>query len=580
PSGAVSLRKERLLPCVARAVLAVWSMPLLFALWATAFLTAAPQRAEAQAAAGIPQTVVLLDFDVAPGLDPVLGRKAADALAVELKSSGNFDVVPRQRVETAVANEPGLRAPFTPQTQIRLAQKTGASSVISGRVIAATVANRKAARVTVEARQLDASTGDVVNGAQVSEATTDKLQEVDNDILLDEAINKVSFAIVRSMVNTRLPEGTVLNVTPRDLELNLGSRNGLAPGQRYSVLRDVQNRATNVVERVKVAEVTISRVESDQSTAVVTAGGDTGVKTGDKVRQIFVPRASYPVSATGVTDSLAMPPVQRASTPVVKKAGKGLAGIGALVLGVGLFGLFGGSSGSRANTSEPTGLVATSNSNQIDAASPTSLPTIRLRYSSGLPAVLAGENVVGYFIYRGRTEDFAATPENLRDFQAGTSTTYSETTVTDDISSASRLRVEIASTGSDDDNGNGGGATTPIVAQTTPQTFDPTKGNTFDPGNSTGNDGNTIVVEFNRLPAVAGVQYFYKVQRVTAVSPLPGQGGGDDDDDDDDDSGSGSSTRLVPALSNISAASGGVTAAVRPIIQSTSGNLDAFTVTA
>src|SRR4051812_33647850 len=91
---------ERVLPLVARVVLGVWAMPqFMAALFAMALLSPSqlsPAQAQVQAA---PTNLVILDFDVAPGLDPVLGRKAADALAVELKASANYEVVPRARVE-------------------------------------------------------------------------------------------------------------------------------------------------------------------------------------------------------------------------------------------------------------------------------------------------------------------------------------------------------------------------------------------------------------------------------------------------------------------------------------------------
>ncbi|HEX8550157.1 MAG TPA: hypothetical protein VF681_01245 [Abditibacteriaceae bacterium] len=572
---------ERMLPLVARVLLGTWLMPMLFAACAV-FSISQPASAQAQPQ---PQNLVILDFDVAPGIDPVLGRKAADALAVELKASANYEVVPRSRVEQVVANEPGLRAPFTPQTQVRLAQRTGASGVISGRVVSATMVNRKSARVTVEARQLDASTGDIVNGAQISETTLDKLQEVDNDILLDEAINKVSFAIVRAMSNTRLPEGTILNTTNQDVELSLGARDGVAAGQRYSVLRDVQNRATGVVERVKVAEVTVNRVEGDQATAAVTAGGDVGVKTGDKIRQIFVPRAAaYPVSASGATDSLQLPSPPRQSKNPLGKATKGLGGLAALALAVGLAGFGGGSKGSRADTSPPTGVTATPIYSSTGA---NALPSIQVNYSSGLPGIIGGENILGYFIYRGTTPGFAPSIQNLNDFVQGRGTSVTDQTSNDpdNILNLQGIRVQIRSQNQGGDNGGGngsGGLTDPTVNVTFFNPLTPPT-NANNPGNNNGQNVELIDFIFLKEPALPGQQYFYKVQRVTAITTLPSDevnnNDGDDGNNGGDDENSGNGERRVARLSDFSSSSGGATAPLRPTISDVSSDLNNFSVT-
>src|SRR5438105_1626298 len=43
------------------------------------------------------QTVVVLDFAVPDKVDAIQGRKAADALAVELQRSGDYEVVTREK---------------------------------------------------------------------------------------------------------------------------------------------------------------------------------------------------------------------------------------------------------------------------------------------------------------------------------------------------------------------------------------------------------------------------------------------------------------------------------------------------
>ena len=129
------------------------------------------RAAQAQTAV---QRAAVLDFSVNPGLDPILGRKAADAIAVELQRSGDFEIVTRQDLEAAIATQPGLRPPYTEATQARLAGVVNARSVFSGRVLRTVVNNNRSARVFIEVRQLDVITSDYVNGTQISEITDEK----------------------------------------------------------------------------------------------------------------------------------------------------------------------------------------------------------------------------------------------------------------------------------------------------------------------------------------------------------------------------------------------------------------------
>jgi hypothetical protein len=278
---------------------------LRFALAAAVGVCLAASGAPVHAQSSASSTAVVLDFEVAPGVDPILGRKAADAIAVEMEASGDFNVVPRQTVEEAVATRSGLRAPYTPGTQRRLGEVLEARNVITGRILRVLVGNQAAnprvreARVELQVRQLDTRSGDFINGTQALETATDELSEVDDDILLNQATDKAAYSAIRALRLQIFPEGTVMNTTRSIIELNLGARNGVRVGQRYSVMRDVANKsrganeATVTVERIKIGEIVISSIEQDQSRAVVAAGGTLGIHTNDKIRRIFAPGLTY-----------------------------------------------------------------------------------------------------------------------------------------------------------------------------------------------------------------------------------------------------------------------------------------------
>lgn len=237
------------------------------------------------------QSAVVLDFDVVPGIDPVLGRKAADSVAVEMKSSGDFDVVPRQRVEELVATVPGLFAPYTPPTARRLGEAAGASVVITGRIVGATITrglnNVRTARVQLEMRQMDARTGDFINGAQPSAITIDQFQELDDDVLMDQSLDKAAYDGVRQMRLYIPAEVTITSNLGNNVELNRGLRDGVRSGQRYSVLRDHYNPARRVNERIKIAEIRINNVDNFESNSIIVDGGSVGIRIGDKARRIY-----------------------------------------------------------------------------------------------------------------------------------------------------------------------------------------------------------------------------------------------------------------------------------------------------
>lgn len=501
-------------------------------LFAFAGLFGTPNSARAQLTI---QPAIVLDFATANGIDSIYGRKAADALAVELQKSGDYEIVPRQQVEQAVATLPGLAPPYTPATQARLAQAVSASVVFSGRVTAAEVINRRAARVTLEVRKLETLTTDYVNGTTVSESTSE-LADVSSEVLVDQALNKAAATAVLKLKRTLPPSGTVLNTTVNDVELSVGARIGAAVGQRYSVLRDIYNKTKDRVERIKIGEVEITKVEMDQSVARVVGENPAGVRTEDKVRQIFVP-ASYPLSPDGTASpSTPTAAIGGAGRGKGKSATSKLGGLVALVALAALFSLGGGSS-----STAPSGLVARSTSN-------VGAPSISLNYSRGAPHLFVPSDcVTGYFIYRGTSPEATLISSDPYDFQAGGATQYIDDT---------RIYTD---RDADIDAPNTTNATDPCPqANITDNSATP---ETAIPSSTTSFATDAIDTNFTQEPLQPGVQYFYRVRRVT-VNRRQFQNGNN------------LTTEYELVLSDASSASGGATALVKPTITSASGNFD------
>jgi len=541
----------------ARFVLAGWLLPVFFALFAA--FNSAPAHAQSPV-----QTVVVLDFAAANGLDPLLGRKAADGLAVELQRSGDFEVVPRARVEQAVAQQAGLQPPFNDTAQIQLAQTVNAKSVFSGRILGVNVVPGKSATVAVEVRQLDAATGDYLNGTQVVEPAEQRLSTVANEILIDEAINKAVFSAVRSMRQTALPTGTVLNTTRDDVELNIGARNGVAMGQRYSVLRDIYNRAKNVTTREKVAEITIVSVQSDQAIARVSAGGAAGVRTSDRVRQIFVP-GTYPVSVASTSGGSVTPVTSRPVTATpkesfAKKSSKGLLGLVGLAALVGLagFGGGGGSSSPRAG--------------QVREGSPNTVyPTGTFTFTPGFTGInfsqtLQREAVVAYLIYRGETAGFTPDVSNLqavldaRSFASSTRYTFTDPALNGGNGAAVIRRLITITENQGDDNNNNGGTNT--------STIEYSSESAADGADSYVQDEDGIEIEFTQRPLVIGRTYYYRVARITAERTKTTTTGTGNNTEDT------TTINLTPTLSPVSGATGAYTPLYRPVIQTPTNPVD------
>jgi hypothetical protein len=546
----------------ARAVLTGWLLPLVFALFAA--LSSVPAHAQDP----IAQTVVVLDFATTDGIDPLLGRKAADALAVELQRSGDFKVVTRQQLQEAVGQQAGLQPPFNDTAQVRLAQALGASSVFSGQITGVQVTPGQSARVRALVRQLDAATGDYINGTQNIETTEQKLTAVANEILIDEAINKVTFAAVRSMRQTTLPTGAVLNTTRNDMELSIGSRNGVSVGQRYTVLRDVNSPTRGVTERVKIGEVTVRRVDADQATAVVTAGGAAGVRTGDFVREIFVAPTSPLSFVSGNSTSstpVTAPPVRSGNRSGIAKSGlgKGILGLAGLGLLVGLVGLGGGGN----NTSPSVGQPFESNPTGVYPQ-----PTVRFTTGfSGIGKGLQGESVVGYIVYRGTSANFAATTDNIQGFidarnvSSGSQLSFSEPIIPNGFTSGLTRTVTITSnSNATNNNGTTGTGSTIDVTVFNPSDVAGPIFNNFQQFQT------SITFTFTQQPLQIGQQYFYRVQRiaaerVSAINNNTGNGG--------TNTNTGTTINLLPFRSPSSAPTGGYTPLLRPLVASAATDL-------
>ncbi|MBI3720942.1 MAG: hypothetical protein HY248_00185, partial [Fimbriimonas ginsengisoli] len=209
----------------------------------------APRSASAQQPAPAPvtnsMTVIVIDFaNKSKTGGDALARFATDAVAVELASSGRFEVLRREEVARA-AETLGYRAPFDQAQLARLAQQLGANAIVTGEVSKVTIEQKRGVEknvtVGLKVRVMDPSSGELINGAAELGGAVAKPGLSDDEALAQEAISKAAVNAIHNINRYQLPEGTVLNTvgTPPDLQVlvNRGSRDGVQIGQDLIVLR-------------------------------------------------------------------------------------------------------------------------------------------------------------------------------------------------------------------------------------------------------------------------------------------------------------------------------------------------------
>ncbi len=246
-----------------------------------------------QGPTGGPQKTVVFDFVTERNVSPSLSAKATDALVIELTDTQKFDITTRQQVNDAIGSLRGLTFPLDKISQLKVAKKLEATTILTGRVRrVSTQSNPPRGVVELDVFQMDVAGEELINGARIVGDTGAREDITDPDQLIDAALYRAAYAAVVEMERMVLPTGFVLILDSLgEVTLNMGLRSGVRVGQYYMVTRDIFNPAYNGInprkyETHRVATLRIVSVEASQSTARV-VWARRGVKTGDRVRQIF-----------------------------------------------------------------------------------------------------------------------------------------------------------------------------------------------------------------------------------------------------------------------------------------------------
>ncbi|MCS7263643.1 MAG: hypothetical protein NZ805_02280 [Armatimonadetes bacterium] len=281
--------------------------------------------------------VAVLDFDVGQGLSPILGRKAADAVALALADTNKYEVVSRNDLEEAL-KDLRLTLPLLPGQLTTLAKRLNTRFIVYGKVVRVTV-NEKLGQASVQIQMLfhDRYMEVPVNGAHVL-ATTPPRPGVAPDILVDQSINLAANQAVQQSLATRLPEGQIMQRVGNTVIINRGYDQGIRNGMLLWVYRLVRDPETGFMVRSRIGLIQITSAEARQSSGVIKEE-ITPIQYPDRVVGV------YELPRIGVTE----PPVRR----VERGIGAALPSFLLLLVGIAVLGSLAGRS--RRGTEVPKG---------------------------------------------------------------------------------------------------------------------------------------------------------------------------------------------------------------------------------
>jgi hypothetical protein len=341
------------------------------------------------------RTVIVIDFGNRSAIpSPLLGRRAAAAMALQLRQSDEWDPVSQSAVDQRIA-ELRLRPPYDRVQLQTLARALDADAVLTGDVLSARrTSNPAQATIRMVVRLLDVASGELINGAVATGTASHIGLETAEDVLLDEAISRAAFDARQRMERYQLPEGTVLNTsvvgeTRQDAYLNIGARHGVKQGTQFVVLRG----------RELVGYLSAASVDPDKTVATITQNFR-GVKPEDIVRAIFTLPEGSDVADTGeirpgdvrpgdvvAPDTTVRPRARRKSMTGAARVAAGI------LIALGLYAL-----ASRSSSGGTSAFETTARSTSIGGADPAMAAAIRVTWSR--PRQVPANAVIQYQVYR------------------------------------------------------------------------------------------------------------------------------------------------------------------------------------
>lgn len=229
--------------------------------------------------------VLILDFETPAGQPALLGRKAADAVALAfINYAKNYEVVSRSEME-AQMQRLRLSFPLLPAQLIQLTRAVQARYAITGKIVQVSV-NEKTGQATVQLQMLwfDPFMEVPTNGAHVR-LTSPPRPGTSPDVAIDQALTLAAAQAVQQALAVRLPEGQITQRVGNAVIINRGRDHGLLPGMRMWVVRTVRDPELGPIPS-RVGRVTLTTVEARTAEARIDEES-TPVQYPDKVVAIY-----------------------------------------------------------------------------------------------------------------------------------------------------------------------------------------------------------------------------------------------------------------------------------------------------
>jgi len=236
-------------------------------------------------------SAAVLPIQNATGVESlVVAEKATDAVALALEDSGEFRVISRGDLKSALAGL-GLAPPLMEPQQVRLGEDLRVDKVISGVIHRLAVDGRTGqCRVKLEIKAMDVRLEAILDGALV-EIETRPIPgwQGEDATVANEALRLAAERAVNEMLRRHVRPGRIFQVDEfGTILLSIGKNQGVYEGQRMLVVRPGWNPDLEITEIRRVGEIQVyeARARTAKANAV---GEDLWPRTSDQVYALYTP---------------------------------------------------------------------------------------------------------------------------------------------------------------------------------------------------------------------------------------------------------------------------------------------------
>lgn len=233
--------------------------------------------------------ILVLDFENRSGYKTgMVGRVAADAIAVELLKSTDYDVIHRTDVDDKMV-ELNYSIPLTWDQQVKLANELKTRIVISGTIKNIQIYKKKDgtyAEATIDVDVLSTLTKSTINGGNITQRSSVKVGYSGNpDVLVQEALTAGAYQLLQQIQSRKTAIGTIMTTHSEEgIYIKGGKAAGFIPGMQIMTVR-----RDTVTGKMHIKSV-------NDSVAIAAIDDDSGIAPGDRAFSVYIPGQSLTVN--------------------------------------------------------------------------------------------------------------------------------------------------------------------------------------------------------------------------------------------------------------------------------------------